>query len=156
MGLFKKLAKIVDGALEVVDDESMGMGGVLARYSAEGAHTFVLTATRPDALPEGFADRQGGHFGWAYRIGQQYRFSDDGEPGGKTAHAFYYPPANRDFRGPAGEAPPLLVMIHGGPTAQVRAAWDARSQFFATRDFELEDPTIVQAIRAEISRPAPI
>lgn len=28
------------------DDESMGMGGVLARYSAEGVHTYVVTATR--------------------------------------------------------------------------------------------------------------
>ena len=41
--------------------------------------------------------------------------------GGKTAHAFYYPPANRDFRGPAGEAPPLLVLIHGGPTSATAA-----------------------------------
>jgi dipeptidyl aminopeptidase/acylaminoacyl peptidase len=36
---------------------------------------------------------------------------------GKVAHAFYYPPANRDFGGRDGEAPPLLVLIHGGPTS---------------------------------------
>ena len=37
--------------------------------------------------------------------------------GGRTAHAFYYPPANPDFEGPPDERPPLLVQIHGGPTA---------------------------------------
>ena len=37
--------------------------------------------------------------------------------GGLTAHAFFYPPRNRDFRAPAGEKPPLLVMSHGGPTS---------------------------------------
>jgi LmbE family N-acetylglucosaminyl deacetylase len=31
------------------DDESLGMGGVLAKAAAEGAHVFVLTATRGDA-----------------------------------------------------------------------------------------------------------
>lgn len=31
------------------DDESLGMGGTLAKYSTEGVETFVLTATRGDA-----------------------------------------------------------------------------------------------------------
>jgi LmbE family N-acetylglucosaminyl deacetylase len=40
------------------DDESLGMGGTLAKYALEGAQTFVLTATRGDAgrfrgLPQG-------------------------------------------------------------------------------------------------------
>ena len=35
--------------------------------------------------------------------------------GGLTAHAFFYPPANKDFAGPADERPPLIVMSHGGP-----------------------------------------
>ena len=38
--------------------------------------------------------------------------------GGKTAHAFYYPPTNPDLRGPTGEQPPLVVKCHGGPTAR--------------------------------------
>jgi dipeptidyl aminopeptidase/acylaminoacyl peptidase len=36
---------------------------------------------------------------------------------GATAHAFYYPPANAGFEGPANERPPLRVVCHGGPTA---------------------------------------
>src|SRR6185503_20878745 len=39
--------------------------------------------------------------------------------GGLTAHAFFYPPKNRDFAPGAGEKPPLLVKVHGGPTAAV-------------------------------------
>ena len=40
-------------------------------YAAAREHfaLFQLGA-RPDELPEGFSDRQGGHFGWAYRIGE--------------------------------------------------------------------------------------
>ena len=28
------------------DDESLGMGGILARYAAEGVETYLITATR--------------------------------------------------------------------------------------------------------------
>jgi hypothetical protein len=38
----------------------------------------------------------------------------DGGP--RTAHALFYPPANPDHRAPESELPPLLVVIHGGPT----------------------------------------
>jgi dipeptidyl aminopeptidase/acylaminoacyl peptidase len=48
--------------------------------------------------------------------------------GGRTAHAFYYPPANRDYRGPVGEAPPLLVMVHGGPTSATTARFRLATQ----------------------------
>ncbi|MBI3961339.1 MAG: PD40 domain-containing protein, partial [Deinococcus sp.] len=37
--------------------------------------------------------------------------------GGQTAHALFYPPANRNYAGPSKEWPPLLVMSHGGPTS---------------------------------------
>jgi dipeptidyl aminopeptidase/acylaminoacyl peptidase len=30
------------------------------------------------------------------------------------AHAFFYKPANRDFAGPPGAKPPLIVWMHGG------------------------------------------
>ena len=44
--------------------------------------------------------------------------------GGLTAHAFFYPPANKDFTGPSDERPPLIVMSHGGPTSAVCAEFD--------------------------------
>ena len=59
--------------------------------------------------------------------------------GGKTAHAFYYPPTNRDFRGPDGEAPPLLVLIHGGPTAATAAQFRLTTQYWTSRGFGVCD-----------------
>jgi dipeptidyl aminopeptidase/acylaminoacyl peptidase len=59
--------------------------------------------------------------------------------GGKTAHAFYYPPANRDFRGPDGELPPLLVLIHGGPTSATAAQFRLSTQYWTSRGFAVCD-----------------
>jgi dipeptidyl aminopeptidase/acylaminoacyl peptidase len=59
--------------------------------------------------------------------------------GGRTAHAFYYPPVNRDFRGPAGEAPPLVVMIHGGPTSATPAMFRLTTQYWTSRGFAVCD-----------------
>jgi len=59
--------------------------------------------------------------------------------GGKTAHAFYYPPRNRDFTGPPGEAPPLLILIHGGPTSSTAAMFRLTTQFWTSRGFAVCD-----------------
>ncbi len=59
--------------------------------------------------------------------------------GGLTAHALFYPPANGDFTGPQGERPPLVVMSHGGPTADVTPEFDLRKQFFTSRGFAVVD-----------------
>ncbi len=59
--------------------------------------------------------------------------------GGLTAHAHLYPPANRDFEAPAGELPPLIVMSHGGPTAESTAELDLEKQLFTSRGFALVD-----------------
>lgn len=32
---------------------------------------------------------------------------------GRTAYAFFYPPANQDARAPAGDKPPVIVISHG-------------------------------------------
>lgn len=59
--------------------------------------------------------------------------------GGATAHAFYYPPCNSDFRAPAGEKPPLLVRGHGGPTAASSSALNLGIQFWTSRGFAVLD-----------------
>ncbi len=59
--------------------------------------------------------------------------------GGKTAHAFYYPPANRDCRAPEGELPPLLVMIHGGPTSATSGSFRPTTQYWTSRGFAVCD-----------------
>jgi dienelactone hydrolase len=61
------------------------------------------------------------------------------ESNGRTAHAFYYPPANADFEGPENERPPLRVMIHGGPTSQARLCFHAGIQFLTSRGWGVVD-----------------
>jgi dipeptidyl aminopeptidase/acylaminoacyl peptidase len=59
--------------------------------------------------------------------------------GGLTAHAFFYPPRNRDFDAPAGERPPLLVMCHGGPTAAASSALSLKTQYWTSRGVAVLD-----------------
>ena len=58
---------------------------------------------------------------------------------GETAYAFYYPPKNGDFTPPNGEKPPLVVMIHGGPTAQSGGSYSQKKLFWTTRGFAILD-----------------
>jgi len=59
--------------------------------------------------------------------------------GGSTAHGIYYPPANRDYAAPAGELPPLMVRVHGGPTADVTTTLSWGIQFWTSRGFAVVD-----------------
>ena len=59
--------------------------------------------------------------------------------GGLTAHAFYYPPQNKDYQPPAGELPPLLVLSHGGPTSAVFATMDLAKLYWTSRGFGVLD-----------------
>jgi dipeptidyl aminopeptidase/acylaminoacyl peptidase len=59
--------------------------------------------------------------------------------GGRTAHALYYPPANRDAKGPEGERPPLVVASHGGPTAGVASDLHVSYQYFTSRGIAVVD-----------------
>jgi dipeptidyl aminopeptidase/acylaminoacyl peptidase len=61
----------------------------------------------------------------------------DGAP--RTAHALYYPPTNPEAMAPAGEKPPLLVLIHGGPTAAARAMLQLDTQYWTSRGFAVVD-----------------
>ncbi len=50
-------------------------------------------------------------------------------------HVLFYPPTNPELEAPAGERPPLLVMVHGGPTASVSSVLDYGLQFWTSRGF---------------------
>jgi dipeptidyl aminopeptidase/acylaminoacyl peptidase len=60
--------------------------------------------------------------------------TEDGE-----AYAFYYPPTNPDFEAPEGELPPLVVLVHGGPTAHTLPVLDLEIQFVTSRGLAVCD-----------------
>jgi dipeptidyl aminopeptidase/acylaminoacyl peptidase len=51
----------------------------------------------------------------------------------ETAHGLFYAPSNERFAG-VGK-PPLVTIVHGGPTSQMRAGFSPQAQFFATRGY---------------------
>ena len=59
----------------------------------------------------------------------------DNEP----AHGFFYAPKNAHFEPLADERPPLVVMIHGGPTSMARAGFSLSIQWWTTRGFAVVD-----------------
>jgi len=58
---------------------------------------------------------------------------------GLTAHAFFYPPQNRDYVAPPGERPPLLVISHGGPTAATSGTLNLTIQYWTSRGIAVLD-----------------
>ena len=67
---------------------------------------------------------------------QSIRFpSNEGRP----AYGLYYAPRHPEYRAPAGELPPLLVMSHGGPTGAASGALDLSIQFWTSRGFAVVD-----------------
>jgi len=61
--------------------------------------------------------------------------TDDGVPG----HALYYAPTNPDFEAPEGELQPLVVTVHGGPTAQSIGSFSPSTQYLTSRGIAVVD-----------------
>jgi dipeptidyl aminopeptidase/acylaminoacyl peptidase len=59
--------------------------------------------------------------------------------GDRTAHGFFYPPTNPDYRGPEGERPPLIVISHGGPTSATTTVLRLTVQYWTSRGFGVLD-----------------
>ncbi len=58
---------------------------------------------------------------------------------GQTAHAFFYEPANKNFRAPAEERAPLIVISHGGPTASTSSSLNLAVQYWTSRGIAVLD-----------------
>lgn len=71
---------------------------------------------------------------------QQISFPSEG---GRTAHAWYYPPTGtldgEPLTGPEGELPPLVTKIHGGPTASAEPSFSLGVQYWTSRGFAVVD-----------------
>ena len=58
---------------------------------------------------------------------------------GRPTYANFYPPTNPGVVPPAGELPPLVVMIHGGPTSMAHPGLTLAKQFWTSRGFAVAD-----------------
>jgi dipeptidyl aminopeptidase/acylaminoacyl peptidase len=71
-----------------------------------------------------------------FSIPQPVEFTTEG---GETAHALYYAPRNKDFDGPDGARPPLVVHCHGGPTSAALPVYNLELQYWASRGIAVVD-----------------
>ena len=119
------------GALEVGDGWAAFISGSptqpksVARLDLEtGEHTVVVESSSLDVSASYFS------------VPEEIEFPTEG---GRTAHAFYYPPTNHDYEAPSGERPPMIVISHGGPTGATSATLDLETQFWTSRGFAVLD-----------------
>lgn len=96
----------------------------VVRVNFASATTRVVRRSREGAVDTGYLS-----------VPEAIEFPTDGG----TAHAFYYPPANKDFEGPRDERPPLLVISHGGPTGSTSSVLSLRTQYWTSRGIAVVD-----------------
>lgn len=96
---------------------------------ASGSHRVLHQPSASPLAPE-----------WVSRP-EAIRFPTAPGPGGepREAHAWFYPPTNPHQQGPAGEKPPLIVTVHGGPTAAAKATLSLSRQYWTSRGFAVVD-----------------
>ncbi|MGC8513906.1 MAG: S9 family peptidase [Acidimicrobiales bacterium] len=99
----------------------------VVRIDRDGSHR-VLARSRQTPLPEAFASTP-----------TLVDFPTPGPGGPDVAHALFYPPASGNFEGPPGDLPPLVVVIHGGPTSQAQRLLNLTVQYWTTRGFAVAD-----------------
>ena len=109
-------------AIAVPDDAP----AALITFDLSGAEYRVVRSAGPPLLPPDYVSA-------AEAIEFPTQPGPDGTP--RIAHAFFHAPRNPGYIGPPGGRPPLIVLLHGGPTAHVSPAWTASIQYWTTRGF---------------------
>ncbi|MEQ5809971.1 S9 family peptidase [Alteromonas sp. NFXS44] len=116
-----------DSALYVIQDPQTRPGELIALsdLTADSPEVSVITTSSDSALPPA----------WVPAI-QEVSF-----PVGENAKAYgtYFPPANPDVTATEGSAPPLIVMIHGGPTSKASPTYSVSKYFWTSRGFGILD-----------------
>lgn len=102
-----------------------GPGAIIEVDLRSGEHK-VVADTGPNLVADGYISRA-----------QPVEFATAG--GGAVAYAYYYPPTNVDFEAPRDEAPPLMVLMHGGPTGGAGRGFSIAKQFWTSRGFAIID-----------------
>ncbi len=99
----------------------------VVRVDVDGGRVQVLRPA-PQDVDESFFSRP-----------EHVTFPSTDADGVTEAHALVYPPTNPGFRGPDGERPPLVVVVHGGPTAAASPVLTLGVQYWTSRGFAVAD-----------------
>lgn len=68
-------------------------------------------------------------------VGQLKQFEGPCGP----VYGLYYRPAHSQFEGPEGALPPVIVMVHGGPTGMAERGLKLKTQYWTNRGFGVFD-----------------
>jgi dipeptidyl aminopeptidase/acylaminoacyl peptidase len=71
-----------------------------------------------------------------FSVPEPFTFATTGD---RFAFALHYPPTSPTTVGPEGEAPPAIVVIHGGPTSAARPFLSLAVQYWTSRGFAVVD-----------------
>lgn len=108
----------------------------IARYSDRNPAIVRFDASRPGELTDVVPPRPLALDADDISRPTEIRFPT---PGGIDAFAWFYPPVNATHEGVAGTAPPLVTMIHGGPTSEAVPWFSIARQYWTSRGFAVVD-----------------
>lgn len=120
----RDLAVLADGTVAVDASRADAPADILLVHLPTGA-TRAAAVERTSPVPEGLAARPDP---------VSWRSGD-----GATTHGFLYRPANPQVAAPEGDLPPLIVTLHGGPTACAIPGLSAARTFWTSRGFAVLD-----------------
>jgi dipeptidyl aminopeptidase/acylaminoacyl peptidase len=122
-----------------------GNGAVLVGASPTSEAVVAVIDVPIDVAPDGSTEVGIGVLRPPRELGIDPEWFSSPEPirfattGDRFAHALFYPPTHPEHRGPADEAPPLIVLSHGGPTSAARPQLNLSVQFWTSRGFGVVD-----------------
>lgn len=124
MGQVQECPAPLDGGVAYIATPPSSPPSVSLLPAFDGSAPAILRAAAPAVIPEE-----------TISLGTPIDFPARGG----IAHAFWYPPKNRDYEGPPGELPPLIVLSHGGPTSMASNSFSLSIQFWTSRGFAVAD-----------------
>ncbi|KAH7156450.1 Alpha/Beta hydrolase protein [Dactylonectria macrodidyma] len=125
------LSEIMLDSVARLDDSSFlviggGTTNPQALYRIQVGDDFTITTIRKsteEKLPESL-----------YSIPESLVITSAESPG-RDIHGFLWLPHNPNFVAPTGELPPLIMVVHGGPTSYTGPGLKLRTQYFTSRGY---------------------